>query len=98
MEANVNSCMRGFHVYQDVWTPIIGEVLACRREMTNIEDRYAIAVYKMEKLLVTCLARFRFYVQRLYEEEAQFTVLLKVIGVIQRLSTRWYRDSMQANF
>ena len=49
--------------------------------MTNIEDRYAIAVYKLKEVLVMCLARFHFYVQGLYEEEAQFTVLLKVTGI-----------------
>ena len=47
----MDSCMRGFHVYQDVWTLIIGEVLACRRETTNIEDRYAIAVNKTEEVI-----------------------------------------------
>ena len=28
----VESCVRGFHIYEDVWTPVIGEVLICRRE------------------------------------------------------------------
>ena len=37
-------------MYQDVWTPIIVEVLACRRETTNIEERYAIAVVKTEEV------------------------------------------------
>ena len=47
----MDSCVSGFHVYQDVWTPIIVEVLACRRETTNIEERYAIAVNKMEEVV-----------------------------------------------
>ena len=51
MEANVDSCVHGFHVYQDVWTPIIVEVLACRREMTNIENRYAITVNNTEEVV-----------------------------------------------
>ena len=38
-------------MYQDVWTPIIVEVLACRRETTNIEERYAIAVVKTEEVV-----------------------------------------------
>ena len=49
MEANVDSYVRGFHVYQDIWTPIIGKVhLAYRRETTN---RYAIAVHKTEEVV-----------------------------------------------
>ena len=63
----MDSCVRGFHVYQDVWNPIIGKVLACRRQTTNIEDRYAIAVYKAEevvghvprKILFLCAAFIR---------------------------------------
>ena len=38
------SCVRGFHVYSVVWNPTIGEVLSCRREPTNVTDRYAVAV------------------------------------------------------
>ena len=53
MEVSVESCIRGFHIYQDVWTPVVGEVLGCRREMTNteFEDRYAVAVYKSHQRL-----------------------------------------------
>ena len=41
MEASVDSSMRGFHVYQDVWTPVMGKILVCQRETSNTEDRYA---------------------------------------------------------
>ncbi len=37
-------CVRGYHVYKDVWEAAIGEVLVCRREPTNVIDRYAVAV------------------------------------------------------
>ena len=39
-------CIRGYHVYQAIWTAAIGEVLPCVRELTNIEDRYAVAVQR----------------------------------------------------
>ena len=29
MEASVNSSVHGFHVYQDVWTPVMGKILVC---------------------------------------------------------------------
>ena len=40
--------------------PIIVEVLTCRRETTNIEDRYAIAVNKTEEVFghVPCKISF----------------------------------------
>ena len=50
-EATVESCVRGFHVYQDVWVPVIGETLPCRRETDNSEDRYAVAYYKSEEVV-----------------------------------------------
>ena len=47
----MTSCVHGFHVYQDVWTPFIGEVLNCRREEDNRHDRYAVAVYKSAEVV-----------------------------------------------
>ena len=39
-------CVRGYHVYQRIWTAAVGEVLHCEREPTNSRDRYAVAVKK----------------------------------------------------
>ena len=38
------SCVRGFHIYKDIWSPLIGEQLKCARETGNPLDRYAVAV------------------------------------------------------
>ena len=38
------SYVRGFHVYQEIWTPVIGESLECRHKPRNVEDKNAIAV------------------------------------------------------
>ena len=43
---SIDSCVRGFHVYQDIWTPVLHEELDCERERGNIEDLYAVAVKK----------------------------------------------------
>ena len=44
-EFSVNSMVRGYHVYQEVWEVRIGEVLPCLREVRNRHDPYhAIAV------------------------------------------------------
>jgi len=40
------SCICGFHIYQERWSPIIGKQLRCRCESTNPRDDYALAVCK----------------------------------------------------
>ena len=40
----VESCVRGYHIYKAVWTPTIGEVLSCTRETVNLHDHYAVKV------------------------------------------------------
>ena len=42
-EFKTASSVRGFHVYQEIWSPFLGEVLTCRKE-ENPRDRYAVAV------------------------------------------------------
>lgn len=42
--AEVQSYIRGYHVYMDVWTPSIGETLLLRREPENPNDKSAVAV------------------------------------------------------
>ena len=42
----MESCVRGYHYYQNIWDPVIDEVLACVREDGNPHDRYVVAVYK----------------------------------------------------
>ena len=42
-EFKTASSVRGFHVYQEIWSPFLGEVLTCRKE-ENLRDLYAVAV------------------------------------------------------
>ena len=46
-EFETDSSVRGYHVYQDNWTPVIGERLNCEREEENSRDRYAVAIRKI---------------------------------------------------
>jgi len=41
-----NSCVRGFHVYSDIWTPFVGETLAYEQESGNPNDPYAVTMKK----------------------------------------------------
>ena len=42
----IPSCVRGYHVYKDIWAAAVGELLTCSREPTNANDSYAVAVIK----------------------------------------------------
>ena len=37
-------CIRGYHIYKDIWEAVVGEELTCERETENTHDRYAVAV------------------------------------------------------
>ena len=40
----LSSFVRGYHSYQAIWDPKVGDVLRLQREPTNCKDRYAVAV------------------------------------------------------
>jgi hypothetical protein len=44
--AEIDSFIRGYHVYKDDWTPFTGEHLLLRREPDNASDKSAVAVIK----------------------------------------------------
>ena len=44
----VDTVVRGYHVYKDIWLPETGESFLCRQESDNEHDRYAVAVYANE--------------------------------------------------
>ena len=39
-------CVRGYHIYKDIWAAVIGKVLVYSRKPTNMADRYDVAVLK----------------------------------------------------
>ena len=45
-ESRVDVCVRGQYIYKDIWYAVVGEVLVCKREPNNFQDRYAVAVKK----------------------------------------------------
>ena len=42
----MESCVKGYHIYQELWEAVIGEELQCQRERDNPADIYAVAVRK----------------------------------------------------
>ena len=47
----VESCVRGFHVYQDILTPTTGEPLSCQMEDSNAFYPYAVAIRKIVNVI-----------------------------------------------
>ena len=45
------SCVRGFHIHQDIWTPVIGEESLCEREEGNLYNRYAVSVLDLSTVV-----------------------------------------------
>ena len=51
METTTDTVIRGHHVYKEIWTPSIGEVLQCEKEEGNSHDLYAVAVKKQDSIV-----------------------------------------------
>ncbi len=43
--------MRGFHVYQAVWTPVLNAEYSTNQEHENAEDQYAVAVINNDQVV-----------------------------------------------
>ena len=42
-----DSVIRGHHVYKEIWTPFVGEVLRVEQETHNAQDRFAVAIVQI---------------------------------------------------
>ena len=42
----VEAIVRGYHVYQDIWTTVVGKKFPCKREAGNAVDPFAVAVMR----------------------------------------------------
>ena len=48
---SVHSYIRGYHAYQDIWSPFTGEVLPLEREPDNPEDVHAVAIKRAGRIV-----------------------------------------------
>ena len=44
------TCVCGHHAYIDIWNPLIGEILKCKRELTNEVDKHAVTIMRSNSL------------------------------------------------
>ena len=49
---SASGLIRGYHVYQRIWTPHVGDKATTVREPGNEHDRFAVAVLKDETLCI----------------------------------------------
>ena len=45
-----DSFARGYHMYMDIWNPLIGMILKCKWEPTNEVDKHAVAIMRSNSL------------------------------------------------
>ena len=43
---SVEAMVRGYHVYKDIWTAVVGEEFPCKRETGDTFDPFAVAVMR----------------------------------------------------
>jgi len=48
MEFSTDTAIRGYHIYKEIWTPVIGECVQCEIEPENDHDLYAVAMKKQD--------------------------------------------------
>ena len=77
----MSSCVRGYHVYGEIWTATLGEELFYSPEVGNVVDQYAVAVKKESgKRLDICHGKFRACVACLFSEEEKSQLPSPAIG------------------
>ena len=45
-----DSFARGYHAYMDVWNPLIGDILKCKRESGNEVEKHTVAIMQSNSL------------------------------------------------
>ena len=48
---SVDSYVMGFHVYQNIWRPVVGKRLTTQMEPKNVADKYTACIKKGEKII-----------------------------------------------
>ena len=72
----VTSFIRGYHAYQDVWQPYVGDVLALEKEALNCKDGQAVAVMRSQ----TIVGHIPRYILALFSYFRSRSCVIEVIG------------------
>ena len=86
----VDSCIRGFHIYKETWTPSLGGEHDCQRERGNPQDPYAVAVMHRRLGVVGNVPRLISAACSLFLRRDTSTIKCRITG-----SRRYSSDLMQ---
>ena len=75
----VQSKIRGYHIYKDIWEASIGERLSCKKEEYNIHDPYCVGVIDRGNVTVGHVPRAISAVYSLFLDH-RGTITCEVIG------------------
>ena len=78
----LESCIRGYHMYKDIWNAMIGEELECARESEIPADQYAV-VMKKDNETVGHVSRTMSWICALFLEH-NGVILCTVTGLRRR--------------
>ena len=87
-EWEVDSCVRGYHVYESTWVAALGERIVCIREPLNLRDRYAVALKKDGIVIGHLPQKYPKFVHCLLEEEELSSALSQAQEGIQQIYLR----------
>ena len=85
---STESVIRGYHVYKDVWTPVIGEEMICQCELGNLRDPIVVSLVKGTTIVGHVLCKI----------SAICSMFLQTGGIINCYvisSTQYSRDLVQ---
>ena len=60
-EKEIACCVRGYHVYKDIWAAAIREVLVCSTEPTNVGKIFVVKLYSRKIFSYVFCVRKDFY-------------------------------------
>ncbi len=85
----VESYIRGYHVYQRIWNPFVGEVAVAVREEGNSHGRYAVAILESD----TCCSTYTIVIDHYNDlSRSPRTALRLFLGwLCQRSPVDWQR-------
>ncbi len=85
----VESYVRGYHVYQRIWNPFVGEVAVAVREEGNVLDCYAVAILESN----TCCSTYTIVIDHYYDlSKSPWTALRLFLGwLCQKSPADWQR-------
>ena len=85
-----DSVVWGFHEYQSIWAPVLGEDLPCKRETHNPHDSFAVAVTKDRMVIDHLPGGSRRYFGRFCEVARSLAFACIITG-----TRRYSRDLVQ---